>query len=60
MKLKKEIKDFLIVVLVGLLISVGVIAILWLSLEKRGNECDEAMGYTCSLYEIDNYNWTRK
>lgn len=60
MKLKKEFKDLLIVILTGIIISVLVIGILWWTLEKQGSKCDEELGYTCSLYEIDNYNWKNK
>ena len=53
-------KDLLVIIIGGLILSGIVIGLLWWALERQGSKCDEAMGYTCSIYEIDNYNWERK
>lgn len=61
MKNKREfIKELTIIIVGGIVLSAAVIFTLWWALDKQGSKCDEAMGHTCSIYEIDNYNWERK
>jgi hypothetical protein len=53
--LKKDIKILLLIILLVILIIISSVLIIN-KIKDDFKECDEALGYKCSVYDLHNYN----
>lgn len=53
--LKKEVKRVLLIILLVILLITSYVLIIN-KIKDDFKECDEALGYKCSVYDLHNYN----